>query len=210
MLWGWHRPCGCKFGRDLGRREVGGCFGLAPPCGCKGGKRRRESAKRVFQYGRYRAARWAALRRKMGEIGTQSRPCCKGCFCGLCAACHAASAELQQSGPPMGGAKLQTVRQGSHRPTACSFFFRTPEKGCICGKITQKGGVFHFPSPRIRTASETKNRVKGRCFCRVLSRVRMRVRVKCGIIAPIERIFQDGRKCSGNPGKRYAFDLDQC
>ena len=106
LLWGWHHPCGCKFGRGLGRRAVGGCFGLAPPCECKGGKRRRESAKHVFQYGRYRAARWAALRRKMGEIGTQSRPCCKGRFCGLCAACHATSAELQQSGPPMGGAKL--------------------------------------------------------------------------------------------------------
>lgn len=167
----------------------------------------RQAAARIRQT---RVSVWAIPGGKMGAIGTQSRPCCKGRFCGLCAACHAASAELQQGGPPMGGAKLQTVRRGSHRPTACSFFFRTPEKGRIRGKITQKGGVFHFPSPRIRTASETKNRVKGRCFCRVLSRVRMRVRVKCGIIAPIERIFQDGRKCSGNPGKRYAFDLDQC
>ncbi len=210
MLWGWHHPCGCKFGRGLGRREVGGCFGLAPPLRVQG----RQAAARIRQT---RVSVWAIPGGKMGGVAPEDgrdrnakppmlqraflRPL-RGAPRGVCG--------IAAGRPPMGGAKLQTVRRGSHRPTAYSFFFRTPEKGCICGKITQKGGVFHFPSPRIRIASETKNRVKGRCFYRVLSRVRMRVRVKCGIIAPIERIFQDGRKCSGNPGKRYAFDLDQC
>ena len=139
-------------------------LGWHRPCGCKGGKRRRESAKRVFQYGRYRAARWAVLRRKMGEIGKQSRPCCKGRFCGLCVACHAASAELQQSGPPKGGAKLQTVRRGSHRPTACSFFFRTPEKGCIRGKNHTKGRRLSFPlTPNKNSIRDEKPR-KGAVF----------------------------------------------
>ena len=64
MLWGWYHPCGCKFGRGLGRRAVGGCFGLAPPLRVQG----RQAAARIRQT---RVSVWAIPGGKMGGVAPE-------------------------------------------------------------------------------------------------------------------------------------------
>lgn len=64
MLWGWHHPYGCKFGRGLGRREVGGCFGLAPPLRVQ----ERQAAARIRQT---RVSVWAIPGGKMGGVAPE-------------------------------------------------------------------------------------------------------------------------------------------